>query len=152
MLCRVSGLRFSLVWMCYVSMGWSSTTTSIVCTVTFLERYLPCAGLPTGPLVLEMLPSNSEKGQHPLASHALSTRHWGLHSGAQEEGTPSFESSIFQSEHEQEHTSSSKDNLLNLLNLPECSQTWTRVDKRAKTYHHVILGTFVGECCANHDR
>ena len=74
-----------------------------------------------------------------MASHALSTRHWGLHSGAQEKGTPSFESSIFhlhdeKSEHEHGHTSTSEDDLLKLLNLPECTQTWTRFDKRAKTY------------------
>ena len=74
-----------------------------------------------------------------MPSHALSTRHWGLHSGAQEKGTPSFESSIFhlhdeKSEHEHGHTSTSEDDLLKLLNLPECTQTWTRFDKRAKTY------------------
>ena len=74
-----------------------------------------------------------------MASHALSTRHWGLHSGAQEKGTPSFESHIFhlhdeKSEHEHGHTSTNEDNLLKLLNLPECTQTWTRFDKRAKTY------------------
>ena len=71
-----------------------------------------------------------------MASHA---RHWGLHSGAQEKGTPSFESSIFhlhdeKSEHEHGHTSTSEDDLLKLLNLLECTQTWTRFDKRAKTY------------------
>ena len=55
-----------------------------------VKRYLPCAILPTRHLALEMLPSNSEQGQHPVPSHALSTRHWGLHSGAQEKGTPSF--------------------------------------------------------------
>ena len=32
------------------------------------------------------------------------------------------------------HTSTSEDDLLKLLNLPECTQTWTRFDKRAKTY------------------
>ena len=74
-----------------------------------------------------------------MASHALSTRHWGLHSGAQEKGTPSFESPLFhlhdeKSEHEPGHTSTSEDDLLKLLNLPECTQTWTRFDKRAKTY------------------
>ena len=73
-----------------------------------------------------------------MASHVISTRHWGLHSGAQEKGTPSFESSIFhlhdeKSEHEHGHTSTSWDDLLKLLNLPECTQTWTRFDKRAKT-------------------
>ena len=31
-------------------------------------------------------------------------------------------------------TSTSEDDLLKLLNLPECTQTWTRFDKRAKTY------------------
>ena len=103
------------------------------------KRYLPCAILPTGHLALEMLPSNSEQGQHPVASHALSTRHWGLHSGAQEKGTPSFESSTFhlhdeKSEHEHGLTSTSDDDLLKLLNLTECTQTWTRFDKRAKTY------------------
>ena len=86
-----------------------------------------------------MLSSNREKGQHPVESHALSTRHWGLHSGAQEKGTPSFESSIFhlhdeKSEHEHGHTSTSEDDLLKLLNLSQCTQTWTRFDQRAKTY------------------
>ena len=104
-----------------------------------LKRYLPCAILPTGHLALEMLPSNSEQGQHPVPSHALSTGHWGLHSGAQEKGTPSFKSSIFhlrdeKSEHEHGHTCTSEDDLLILLNLPERTQTWTRFDKRAKTY------------------
>ena len=74
-----------------------------------------------------------------MPSHALSTRHWGLHSGAQEKGTPSFESSIFhlhdeKSEHEHGHTSTSEDDLLKLLNLPDCTQNWTRFDKGAKTY------------------
>ena len=70
---------------------------------------------------------------------SLSTRHWDLHSRAQEKGTPSFESSIFdlhdeKSEHEHGHTSTSEDDLLKLLNLPEWTETWTRFDKRAKTY------------------
>ena len=74
-----------------------------------------------------MLPSNSEEGQHPVASQALSTRHWSLHSRAQEKGTLSFESSIFhlhdeKSEHEHGHTSTSEDDLLKLLNLFECTQ------------------------------
>ena len=104
-----------------------------------LKRYLPCAILPAGHLALEVLQSNCEQGLHPVASHALSTRHWCLHSRAQEKGTPSFESSIFhlhdeKSEHEHGHTSTREDDLLKLLNLPECTQTWTRFDKRAKTY------------------
>ena len=74
-----------------------------------------------------------------MASHAPSTRHCGLHSSAQEKGTPSFELSIFhlhdeKSEHEHGHTSTSEDDLLKLLNLPEYTQTWTRFDRRAKTY------------------
>ena len=74
-----------------------------------------------------------------MPSRALSTRDWGLHAGAQEKGTPSFESSIFhlhdeKSEHEHGHTFSSENDLLKLFNLPECTQTWTRFDKRAKTY------------------
>ena len=85
-----------------------------------LKRHLPCAILPTRHLALEMLLSNSEQGQHPVPSHALSTRHWGLHSGAQEKKTPSFESTIFQlhdekSEHEHGHTSTSEDDLLSAL-------------------------------------
>ena len=103
-----------------------------------LRRYLPCAILPTRHLALEILPSNSELGQHPVPSHALSNRHWGLHSGAQEKRTPSFESSMFhlhdeKSEHEHGHTSTSEDDLLKLLNLPECTQSSTRFDKSAKT-------------------
>ena len=74
-----------------------------------------------------------------MTSQALSTRLWGQHSRAQEKGTPSVESSIFhrhdeESEHEHEHTSTSEDDLLKLLNLPGHTQTWTRFDKRAKTY------------------
>ena len=38
------------------------------------------------------------------------------------------------SEQEHGHTSTSEDDLLKLLNLPERTQTWTRFDKRAKTY------------------
>ena len=77
-----------------------------------LKRYLPCAFLPTRHLALEMLPSNSEQGQHPVASQALSTRHWDQHSRAQEKGTLSFESSFFhhheeKSEHEHGHISTS---------------------------------------------
>ena len=131
MLCRMIQLRFSLAWMCCVS------TSRVYCHI--LKRFLPCAILPTGHLALEILPSNSEQGQHPVASQALSTRHWGLHSGAQEKGTVSFESSIFhlhdvKSKHEHGDTSTSEDDLLKLLNLPECTQTWTRFDKRAKTH------------------
>ena len=93
-----------------------------------------------------------------MASQALSTRHWGPHSGAQEKGTPSFESSIFhfhdvKSEHEHGYICTSEDDLVKLLNLPECTQTWTRFDKSENLSHHVILGSVVGECCcANHDR
>ena len=75
-----------------------------------------------------------------MASQALSTRHWGLKSRAQEKGTLSFESSMLhlhdeESGHEHGHTSTSEDDLLKLLNLPEHTQTWTRFDKRATTYH-----------------
>ena len=74
-----------------------------------------------------------------MASQALSTRHQGLHSRAQEKGTLSFESSTLhlhdeESGHEHGHTSTSEDDLLKLLNLPEHTQTWTRFDKRATTY------------------
>ena len=74
-----------------------------------------------------------------MTSQAFSTRRWVLHSRAQEKGTLSFESSIFhlhdeELEHERGHTSTSEDDLLKLLNLPEHTQTWTRFDKRAKTY------------------
>ena len=58
-----------------------------------LKRYFPCAILPTRHLAFEMISSNCEMGQHPVASQPLSTRPWGLHSRAQERGTPSFESS-----------------------------------------------------------
>ena len=69
----------------------------------------------------------------------LSTRHWDLHSRAQEKGTLSFESSKFhahdeESEHEHGHTSTSEHDLLKLLNLPEDTQVWTRFDKRARNY------------------
>ena len=104
-----------------------------------LKRCLFCAILPTGHLVLEMMPSNSEWGQHPVTSGSLSTRHWGLHSRAQEKGTLSFESSTChlhdeESEHEHERISTSEDDMLKWLNLTERTQTWTRFDKRTKTY------------------
>ena len=38
-----------------------------------LKRYFPCAILPTGHLALV----NVVEQQHPVASQALSTRHWG---------------------------------------------------------------------------
>ena len=41
-----------------------------------LKRDLPRALIPTGHLALEKLLSISEWGQHPVASQALSTRHW----------------------------------------------------------------------------
>ena len=74
-----------------------------------------------------------------MSGQALSTRRWGLHSRAQEKGTLSFESTTFnlregESAHEHKHTSTSDDDLLKLLSLPEDTQTWTRFDKRAKTY------------------
>ena len=40
-----------------------------------MKRYFLCAILPTGHLALEMLPSNSEYGKHPVASQALSAFH-----------------------------------------------------------------------------
>ena len=72
-----------------------------------------------------------------MASQALSTL--GPTFRGKGERNASFESSIFhlheeKSEHEHGHTSTSEDDLLTLLNLPECTQTWTRLDKRAKIY------------------
>ena len=73
-----------------------------------MKRDLPCAILPTMHVALEMRPSNSEEGQRPVSSHALSTRHWGQQPRAQEKGTLSSESPTFhlreeESEHEHEH-------------------------------------------------
>ena len=56
-----------------------------------------------------------------MASQALPIRHWDLHSRAQV------------SAHEHGQTSTSEDDLLKLLNLPEHTQVWTRFDKRANT-------------------
>ena len=103
-----------------------------------LKLYLLCEILPTGHLAWRCW-SNSEEGRRPAASHAFSTWCWSLHSRAQEKGTLSFESSTFhlhdeKAEHEHGHTSTSEDDLLKLLNLPGCTLTWTRFDKRAKTY------------------
>ena len=75
-----------------------------------------------GHLALEMMPSNSEYGQHPVASQALSTRRWGPNSRAQEKGTLSFESFIFhlhdeELEHEHGQKSTREDD------LPEHTQT-----------------------------
>ena len=108
-----------------------------------LKRYLPCAILPTGYLALDMMPSNSGWGKHPVASQTLSTRHWGLHS----KGTLSFESSTFhlhdeESEHEHGHTSTSEDDLLKLLNLPEHTENLDPLRRESENLsHHVILGT-----------
>ena len=49
-----------------------------------LKRYLPCTVLPTGHLAMEMMPSNSEKGQRPVSSEALLTWRWDKQSMAQE--------------------------------------------------------------------
>ena len=54
-----------------------------------------------------------------------------LHSREQEEGTPSYESSIFhfhdeKSEHEHGDTSTSEDDVLKLLNLPGLASTRER--------------------------
>ena len=101
-----------------------------------MERYVSS----DGHLALEMMPSNSEQGQHPVSRQALSTRQ---QPRAQERGTLSFESSTFhlreeESEHEHEHTSTSEDDLLKLLGMPEDTQTWTRFDKRAKTHRSTL--------------
>ena len=77
--------------------------------------------------------------QRPVASQALSTKRCNQYSRAQEKGTFSFESSTFhlreeESEHEHKYTSTSEDYLVKLLGMPEHSKTWTRFDKRAKTY------------------
>ena len=45
-----------------------------------------------------------------------------------------FHLHVEKTEHEHGHTSTSEDDLLKLLNLPECTQNWTRFDKRTKTY------------------
>ena len=74
-----------------------------------------------------------------MSSQVLSTWRLDQHSRLQEEGTLSFESSTFhlreeESEQEHKHASTSEDDLLKLLGMPEDTQTWTRFDKRAKTY------------------
>ena len=77
-----------------------------------------------------------------MPSNSGSTRYWGLHSRAQEKGTLSFESSSLpvhggESEHEHGHTSTSEDDLLKLLNLPDHTQTWTRFEKGKQYTAHV---------------
>ena len=116
-----------------------------------LKRYLRCAILPTRHLAFEMLPSNSEQGQRPVSSQALSTRRWCRDSRAQEKRTLSFESSILhlreeESEHEHKHTSTSEDDLLKLLSMPEDTQTWTRFDKEEKTDRTTSSSGPLGEC------
>ena len=86
---------------------------------------------------LEMTPNKSEQGQRPASS--LSTRRWGRQPRAQEKGTRSLESSTFhlreeESEHDREHTSTSEDDLLELLGMSEDTHTWQSFDKREKTY------------------
>ena len=85
------------------------------------------------------MPSNTEWGQRPVSSQALSTWSWDQHSRAQEKRTRPFESSTFhlleeESERVPKHASTSKDDLLKLSGMPEDTPTWTRFDKRAKTY------------------
>ena len=104
-----------------------SSTTSVYSHI--MKRYLSCAILPTGHLALEMTPSNSAQGQHPVSSQALIQGH----------RTSSLESSIFhlhdeKSEHEHKHISTSEDDLLKLFGMLEDIETWSRFDKRAKTY------------------
>ena len=104
------------------------------------NRVFLCAILPTGHLALEMMTSNSEKGQRTVSSQALSTRRWSLHSRAQEKGRFHLNHPcvIFveeEPEHEHKDTSTSEDDLLKLWCMLEDVQAWTRFDKRAKTYH-----------------
>ena len=139
MSCRMSQLCFSLAWMCFVSMGLSSTTTTIVCAITFRNVTFLVHFFQQDILLWKFYRAtvNRDNTRWRVMPSRLDT--WGLHSGAQKKGTPSFESSIFhvhdeKSEHEHGHTSANEDDLLKLLNLPECTQTWTRFDKRAKTY------------------
>ena len=105
-----------------------------------LKRYFLCAILPTGHLALEMMPSSSEKGQRPVWGQAFSR----LAAGASIQGhmrkehfhlnRPYFISMKRKSEHEHKHTSTSEDDLSNSSGMPEDTQTWSRFDKRAKTY------------------
>ena len=110
-----------------------------------LKRYLPCAFLPTKHLAFEMMPSNSENGQHPLSSQAHTEPYIQGHRRKErfQLNHPQFHLRDEESEHEHGHTSTSENDLLKLLNRQESENL----------SHHVILGTIVGECCcANHDR
>ena len=74
-----------------------------------------------------------------MSSHSLSTRRWCQQTKAQEKRALSLGSSTFhlregESDHEHKRTSMGEDDLLTLLGMPEDTQSWTRFDKRAKTY------------------
>ena len=73
-----------------------------------------------------------------MTSEARSTRHWDWSKECVRMGHlhPILKLSVQprQSGYDHDHTSTREDDLLILLNLPEHTQTWTRFDKRARTY------------------
>ena len=117
-----------------------------------MKRGFPGTILPTKHLALEMMPSKSESGQRPASSHALSTRRWSQQPRAQEKRPLSLESSTFhlceeESEHEDEDTSTSEDDLLKLLGIPDDTQNLDSFPQESENLSHdVITRTLVGEC------
>ena len=123
-----------------MSTGWSSTAhTAIVSAVTSCKITFFCTFLPTGHLALEMMPEQTRMGAAPsVESSPLDSALEPTTKGRGEKerfhlNQPRF---IFvkMSQNTSTNTSTSEDDLLKLLGMPEDTQTWTRFDKRAKTY------------------
>ena len=112
--------------------------TAIVSAVTSCKITFFCTILPTGHLALEMMPEQKANG----SSAKCRVKPSRLGAGANNQGQrrkerfhlnqPRF---IFvkMSQNTSTNTSTSEDDLLKLLGIPEDTQTWTRFDKRAKT-------------------
>ena len=120
--------------------------------LNIMKRDLPCAILPTGHLALEMMPRRSEKGERSESSHSLSTRCWGQQPKAQEKQRFHLNHPHFTLEKGSQNASTNTHPtvmaalLLKLLGVPDDTQTWPLRQESENLSHHLILGTFVGEC------
>ena len=136
MLCRMSQLRFSLAWMYCVSMGWPSTTT----TQSFFET-LPslCNSSNTDILLWKCYRAtvNRDSTQWRVMPSRLDTGAYIQVHRRKERLHLSHPYFIFMTRSENTSTDTpprARTHVLKLLNLHECTRTWTRFDKRAKTY------------------
>ena len=93
-----------------------------------LKRYLPCAILPTDILLWKCYRAtvNGDSTQWRVMPSRLDTVAY-IQGHRRKERLH-----LSKSEQEHGHTSTSEDDLLKLLNLPECTQTWTRFDRERK--------------------